>query len=59
MAQQSFVIIGNGIAGATASEILRNENSAAEITVVTEEPTPVFYRPALKDSRGEALGASD
>ena len=47
--QQSYVIIGNGIAGATASEILRVEDSAADITVIANDPFPVYYRPALKD----------
>ncbi len=51
-ASQSFVIIGNGIAGATAAEVLRTEDSAAEITVIADEPNPVFYRPALKDYLG-------
>lgn len=49
VSQQSFVILGNGIAGATAAEVLRAENRAAEITVITDDPYPVFYRPALKD----------
>lgn len=47
--EQSFVIVGNGIAGATAAEVLRAENQAADITVITDDPCPVFYRPALKD----------
>ncbi len=45
----SYVIIGNGIAGVTAAEILRAEDSAADITVVADDPFPVYYRPALKD----------
>ena len=45
----SYVIIGNGIAGVTAAEILHNEDSAAEITVIADDPFPVYYRPALKD----------
>src|ERR1700682_4141380 len=45
----SYVIIGNGIAGVTAAEILRAEDSAADITVVAEDSFPVYYRPALKD----------
>src|SRR5437762_13452523 len=45
----SYLIIGNGIAGVTAAEILRNEDSAADITVIADDPFPVFYRPALKD----------
>ena len=50
MAEQlSYLIVGNGITGVTAAEILRNENSAAEITVIADDPFPVYYRPALKD----------
>jgi NADPH-dependent 2,4-dienoyl-CoA reductase/sulfur reductase-like enzyme/pSer/pThr/pTyr-binding forkhead associated (FHA) protein len=45
----SYVIIGNGIAGVTAAEILRSEDSAAGITVIADDPFPVYYRPALKD----------
>src|SRR5579859_6389570 len=48
-ARQSYLVVGNGIAGATAAEILRNEDAAAEITVVADDPFPVYYRPALKD----------
>ena len=48
-ARQSYLIVGNGIAGATAAEILRNEDAASEITVVADDPCPVYYRPALKD----------
>ncbi len=47
--QQSYVIIGNGIAGTTAAELLRAEDSAADITVIADDPFPVYYRPALKD----------
>ncbi len=48
----SYLIIGNGIAGATAAEILRTEDSAADITVIGDDPFPVYYRPALKDYLG-------
>ena len=47
--QLSYVVIGNGIAGATAAEILRDEDTAADITVIADDPFPVYYRPALKD----------
>jgi NADPH-dependent 2,4-dienoyl-CoA reductase/sulfur reductase-like enzyme/pSer/pThr/pTyr-binding forkhead associated (FHA) protein len=47
--QTSYVIIGNGIAGISAAETLRSEDSAAVITVVADDPFPVYYRPALKD----------
>lgn len=45
----SYVIVGNGITGVTAAEILRAEDAAADITVVADDPFPVYYRPALKD----------
>ncbi len=45
----SFVIIGNGIAGVTAAETLRAENPDAEVTIIANDTTPVYYRPALKD----------
>ncbi|HEV2581035.1 MAG TPA: FAD-dependent oxidoreductase, partial [Ktedonobacteraceae bacterium] len=46
---EQYVIVGNGIAGMTAAEILRDENDAADITVIADDPFPVYYRPALKD----------
>ena len=45
----SYLVIGNGIVGTTAAEILREEDSAADVTVVADEPFPAYYRPALKD----------
>ncbi len=45
----SYTIIGNGIAGITAAETLRNEDASAHITVVADHPLPVYMRPALKD----------
>lgn len=53
MAEQSgYLIIGNGVAGVTAAEVLRAEDSAADITVIADDPYPVYYRPALKDYLG-------
>ncbi|TMC23642.1 MAG: pyridine nucleotide-disulfide oxidoreductase, partial [Chloroflexi bacterium] len=52
MAGQSgptYLIIGNGIAGVTAAEILRTEDTTASIAVIADDPFPVYYRPALKD----------
>jgi NADPH-dependent 2,4-dienoyl-CoA reductase/sulfur reductase-like enzyme/pSer/pThr/pTyr-binding forkhead associated (FHA) protein len=48
-ASLSYVIVGNGIAGTTAAELLRAEDFAAAITVIADDPFPVYYRPALKD----------
>jgi NADPH-dependent 2,4-dienoyl-CoA reductase/sulfur reductase-like enzyme len=47
--RQSYVIVGSGIAGCTAAETLREEDSSAKITVITDDPFPLYYRPALKD----------
>ncbi len=41
---------GNGIARMTASKILHSEDTAADVTVITNDLFPVFYRSALKDS---------
>ncbi len=50
--QLSYLIIGNGITGATAAEILRSEDTTCSITIVADDPYPVYYRPALKDYLG-------
>ncbi len=47
--QLSYLIIGNGITGVTAAEILRAEDPTSAITIVADDPFPVYYRPALKD----------
>lgn len=49
LASRTFVIIGNGIAGVTAAETLRQAAPSARIVLITEDATPVYYRPALKD----------
>jgi len=43
------MIIGNGITGVTAAEILRSQEPTSAITVIADDPFPVYYRPALKD----------
>ncbi|MFL5690929.1 MAG: FAD-dependent oxidoreductase, partial [Ktedonobacteraceae bacterium] len=53
--QQTYVIIGNGIAGITAAEILRTEDALCSITIVADDPLPASYRPALKDYLGGHL----
>lgn len=50
--QSEYLIIGNGIAGVTAAETLRAEDAACGITLIADEPFPVYYRPALKDYLG-------
>ena len=53
--QSSYVIIGNGIAGVTAAEILRAEDAECMLTIVADDPFPAYYRPALKDFLGGHL----
>ncbi|HEY6285657.1 MAG TPA: FAD-dependent oxidoreductase, partial [Ktedonobacteraceae bacterium] len=53
--QLSYLIIGNGITGITAAEILRSDDPASSITIVADDPFPVYYRPALKDYLGGKL----
>jgi NADPH-dependent 2,4-dienoyl-CoA reductase/sulfur reductase-like enzyme/Fe-S-cluster-containing hydrogenase component 2/pSer/pThr/pTyr-binding forkhead associated (FHA) protein/CRP-like cAMP-binding protein len=48
-AQITYVIVGNGIAGVTAAEDLRAQDPTGLITIVADDPFPVYYRPALKD----------
>ena len=44
-----YLIIGNGVAGTTSAESIRKMDKAGEITVVTEESTPFYYRMRLPD----------
>ena len=53
--QLSYLIIGNGITGITAAEILRSDDPTSSITIVADDPFPVYYRPALKDYLGGKL----
>jgi NADPH-dependent 2,4-dienoyl-CoA reductase/sulfur reductase-like enzyme/pSer/pThr/pTyr-binding forkhead associated (FHA) protein len=48
----SYLIIGNGITGVIAAEVLRAEDPQASIGVIADDPYPVYYRPALKDYLG-------
>ena len=51
-----YVIIGNGIAGITAAETLREESPQARIVVIGNDSSPVFFRPALKDYLARRVG---
>ncbi|HET8840504.1 MAG TPA: FAD-dependent oxidoreductase, partial [Ktedonobacteraceae bacterium] len=53
--RSSYVIIGNGIAGITAAEILRAYDASSTISIVADDPFPAYYRPALKDFLGGRL----
>lgn len=45
--QDRIVVVGNGIAGLTAAETLRETGFDGELTVVGDEPHPAYSRPAL------------
>lgn len=49
LASRKFVIIGDGIAGATAAETLRANDADASITVLTSEGEPLYNRVQIKD----------
>ncbi len=42
------IIIGDGVAGATAAEIIREENEDADIKIFTDESEPLYNRIMLK-----------
>ena len=41
------VIVGSGVAGFSAAEIIRRQDPAAAITMVSEEPHDFYSRPGL------------
>lgn len=46
---QSYVIVGDGIAGASAAETLREEEPDADITIITDEGEPLYNRILIKE----------
>jgi NAD(P)H-nitrite reductase large subunit len=42
-----YVIIGNGVAGTTAADTLRKADASARITILADEPYPLYNRIAL------------
>ena len=49
MTDQSYVIIGDGDAGATAAKQLASETESSEIKVLTDESEPLYNRIMLKN----------
>lgn len=43
----NYLIIGNGAAGVTAAETIRQHDRQAEITIISAEPYPMYSRPGL------------
>lgn len=54
-----YLIIGNGVAGTTAAETIRQHDGQGRITIVTDEKLPFYYRIKLIDYlAGEADAGS-
>jgi nitrite reductase (NADH) large subunit len=49
MDMTNYLIIGNGAAGTTAAENIRKQDKDGNITIVTDEDIPFYYRPRLMD----------
>jgi NAD(P)H-nitrite reductase large subunit len=44
---KNYVIIGNGVAGTTCAQMLRKNDIACDITLITNEPYPLYNRVSL------------
>lgn len=54
-----YLIIGNGVAGTTAAENIRKNDATGEITIVSHEDLPFYYRVRLPDFLGGGVGESE
>ncbi|MBW1862548.1 MAG: NAD(P)/FAD-dependent oxidoreductase [Deltaproteobacteria bacterium] len=46
---KTYIVIGNGVAGATAAENIRKQDKEGNITLVTDEGFPFYYRVRLNE----------
>ncbi|MHB9149096.1 MAG: FAD-dependent oxidoreductase [Thermoleophilia bacterium] len=51
-----YVIVGNGVAGTRAAEVIRRADESADVTILTEEPYPFYRRPQLADFASGEVG---
>src|SRR5210317_1984653 len=58
MIMKKYLIIGNGAAGTTAAENIRLHDTTGEITIVTDEDLPFYYRVRLPDYLGGVVAES-
>ena len=56
---KKYLIIGNGVAGTTAADNIRRHDSDGEITIVTDEYLPFYYRVRLPDLLGGSVQESE
>jgi nitrite reductase (NADH) large subunit len=54
-----YLIIGNGVAGTTAADHVRRHDETGEITVVSNEDLPFYYRIRLPDFLGGGVGEAE
>jgi nitrite reductase (NADH) large subunit len=55
----TYLIIGSGVAGTTAAENIRLNDTKGEITIVTDEDLPFYYRVRLPDYLGGVVAESE
>jgi len=56
---KKYLILGNGVAGTTAAETIRQNDATGEITIVTDEDLPFYYRVRLPDYLGGIVAESE
>ncbi|KPK26133.1 MAG: pyridine nucleotide-disulfide oxidoreductase [Desulfobacterales bacterium SG8_35_2] len=56
---KKYLILGNGVAGTTAAENIRQNDGTGEITIVTDEDIPFYYRIRLPDYLGGMVAESE
>jgi len=56
---KKYLIIGNGVAGTTAAEYIRHNDTEGEITIVSAEDLPFYYRVRLPDLLGNSVTESE
>lgn len=54
-----YLIIGNGVAGTTAADHIRQNDKTGEITIVSDEDLPFYYRVRLPDLLGGGIAESE
>ncbi len=56
---EKIIIIGNGVAGATAAEVIRKNNKDISISIYSDEPYPFYSRIKLPHFLGDEIKQED
>jgi nitrite reductase (NADH) large subunit len=56
---KKYIIIGNGVAGTTAAENIRRNDSNGDITLVSVEDLPFYYRVRLPEVLSRSIAESE